>query len=413
MKRILATGCALLFAAAMMNCGDDEGGSGGATSQGGAGGEGGMTTTTTTTTTDQGGMGGMPNCMNDGMCEPMLEDCACSDCVSAPQCGFCTMDGQCTVDDACTCAECADDSYCSNPGNCMDDGFCDEFNEGCVCADCATATNCAGQIEDCGNGTDDNNNALVDCDDLNFCLNNPACAEICDNTTDDNGNGAIDCADVPYCTNSAPCVAAACATATAINLGDTTGDNTAGSQGIDAPCQYPGGHEVVYTYTPASDGFVVGTLVSTADLGFQVRTSCTDEATLTGCFDAVVGDEVGAFEVTAATPVTIIVDGYSPAEVSAFTLTLVQADNGGCIDDGVCHAEVGEGCACADCASDPVCGYCNPADAMCGLDEACTCDDCDTDAFCTDAANCSDDGFCDQFVEGCQCADCTGVPNCQ
>jgi hypothetical protein len=48
----------------------------------------------------------------------------------------------------------------------------------------------------------------------------------------------------------------------------------------------------------------------------------------------------------------------------------------------------------------------------CAIEEACTCDSCDTDMFCTDPANCTDDGFCNQFVEGCQCADCTNVPNC-
>ena len=60
------------------------------------------------------------------------------------------------------------------------------------------------------------------------------------------------------------------------------------------------------------------------------------DTTSAGCFDAVAGgtDEVGAFDVTAATPVTIIVDGFTPAEVSAFTLTLAQADDGACIDDG-------------------------------------------------------------------------------
>jgi hypothetical protein len=34
------------------------------------------------------------------------------------------------------------------------------------------------------------------------------------------------------------------------------------------------------------------------------------------------------------------------------------------------------------------------------------------DSFCTDPMNCTDDGFCNQFLEGCQCADCTNVANC-
>jgi hypothetical protein len=45
-------------------------------------------------------------------------------------------------------------------------------------------------------------------------------------------------------------------------------------------------------------------------------------------------------------------------------------------------------------------------------DDDCVCSDCDNDLFCSDPANCTNDGFCNAFVEGCVCADCATHPEC-
>jgi hypothetical protein len=411
LKRILAPFVSLALVAAFVTCGDDEtrsssqgqGGQGATGAQGGGG--------TGGDTGGMAGMGGSPNCTNDGMCTPMTEDCTCADCVDAAECGACVEDMMCTVEDACTCLDCADDGFCTS--NCTDDGFCDQFNEGCVCTDCAAVPNCMGQVEDCTNGQDDNGDTLVDCDDLLYCQNNAACAEDCGNQADDNDNGLVDCEDVVYCTGSQPCVEAACATATAIQVGATMGDTTNGTASIDGSCQIPGAKEIVYTFTPASSGFVGVTLSSAADLGVHVRTACEDEMSQIACIDVGLAgdDEHGAFDATMGVPVTIIVDGFEAAESGPFTLTLALAADGQCIDDMACSAQPGEGCQCTDCVMEPVCGFCN-VNQMCELDDACTCADCDADMFCTDPTNCTDDAFCDQFNEGCQCADCAAVPNC-
>ncbi len=78
---------------------------------------------------------------------------------------------------------------------------------------------------------------------------------------------------------------------------------------------------------------------------------------------------------------------------------------------------------CAD-VSDPACGASDPASCLClGCDLAvcddgngnyndCVCANCAADPFCSDPANCSDDGVCDPGLEGCVCADCAGHPLC-
>jgi hypothetical protein len=68
-------------------------------------------------------------------------------------------------------------------------------------------------------------------------------------------------------------------------------------------------------------------------------------------------------------------------------------------------------------ASDPVacaCLGCELAacdDGMGGYND-CVCANCAADPYCSDAANCQDDGVCDPGYEGCVCADCAGHPLC-
>ena len=50
-------------------------------------------------------------------------------------------------------------------------------------------------------------------------------------------------------------------------------------------------------------------------------------------------------------------------------------------------------------------------DGDCGNDD-CVCSDCDEDFFCKDPDNCTDNGTCQTFVEGCVCADCMTHPEC-
>ncbi len=116
---------------------------------------------------------------------------------------------------------------------------------------------------------------------------------------------------------------------------------------------------------------------------------------------------------------------------------------GDCSDDGVCDRAV-ENCGCRDCFDAPTCvdnqqlcvggvpdGECTPLtescscndclgafvclcedDGTCGFTEPCVCGDCWIDGFCSDAANCLDDGICDWEAEGCGCTDCAPATAC-
>ena len=100
---------------------------------------------------------------------------------------------------------------------------------------------------------------------------------------------------------------------------------------------------------------------------------------------------------------------------AALSMSLpAAADTASCdnmMADGMCNSET-ELCTCDDCDGQiPTCGGCMD-DGACTQEDACTCADCDTDDFCANPAQCTDDGICDQFNEGCVCTDCVAVPNC-
>lgn len=79
--------------------------------------------------------------------------------------------------------------------------------------------------------------------------------------------------------------------------------------------------------------------------------------------------------------------------------------------DGTCDP-ANEDCACDDCLK-ACSGECTASNPACTLEDACTCEDCWGDAACTNPNTCKNDGTCDFFTEGCCCADCSALPNCQ
>lgn len=310
-----------------IGCGDSgTGPTGGSTPAGGNGGEG----------PTSGGGGNPPiGGMGDGGSPTPVISCSDvenSDSCSAPdpiacECAGCELD-VCADEGGgfndCVCPTCNADPFCTNPASCMDDGACDPFNEGCLCADCADHPSCAtGWLEICDNDADDNGNGTVDCEDVQ-CASAPNCQEICDNDTDDNGNGDVDCDDAG-CADFPACVAPACTTPLVAVLGPNTGDTTGGTTLLNSSCANPGVAERVYTFIPATTGELTITLASPDDdLGFSVRTACDDIETEVVCADAELAgtDETATVDVTAATPITIIVQGFATTDEGPYTLTL-------------------------------------------------------------------------------------------
>jgi hypothetical protein len=78
--------------------------------------------------------------------------------------------------------------------------------------------------------------------------------------------------------------------------------------------------------------------------------------------------------------------------------------------DGTCDLNV-ETCQCVDCFGRPGCAKCI-MDSTCNTSEACYCPECSQGNWCTDPANCKDDGICDALDEGCHCGDCSPYPEC-
>lgn len=160
---------------------------------------------------------------------------------------------------------------------------------------------------------------------VGICLPDPVCGngmiepgETCEDGNTMAGDGCSDlCVVEPdfYCMNAVTAM-----------LGANSGDTSMGPAAFSSACNLGGaGKEVFYTFTPAADGMLHLVLESATDQGISVRTNCTDAATELDCADANLGgtDEVLDVPVTAGTPVTIIVDGYSSADdAGPFTLTL-------------------------------------------------------------------------------------------
>lgn len=145
--------------------------------------------------------------------------------------------------------------------------------------------------------------------------------ETCDDGIDNDADGLIDCEDgdcaqSPLCSVSMLCASPVAALAT--NAGDTT----TGSNSFAGSCTGSGAYEVIYSFTPPSDGVLGFTLQSAADLGIYVRSTCDDPMSEIACVDQSGGgmDEAFAIVVDGNVPLTIFVDGYTPMDLGPYTL---------------------------------------------------------------------------------------------
>jgi cysteine-rich repeat protein len=243
--------------------------------------------------------------------------------------------------------------------------------------------------EICDNGVDDNDDDAVDCDDAQcaadlFCVG--ACGdglvaalEGCDdgNTTAGDGCDAACAIEDGFVCSGEPSVCATiadiCAAAVVLPLGDTTGDNTGGSNIASGSCQIsvPGsdglGSEDIFSVTAANTGEIAFTLTSDADLGVYAQSTCGDAASEIGCADNFFG--AGAVEtlrvaVTAGQTFTLFVDGFTIDEVGPYTLS--AAFNDIICGDGILSA--GEGCDDGNTTAGDGC------DAVCAIEDGFICE---------------------------------------
>jgi hypothetical protein len=107
------------------------------------------------------------------------------------------------------------------------------------------------------------------------------------------------------------------------------GDTSDGSSVISSTCTSGDvNKEKIYTYTPAQTGTLTLVLSSATDQGLNVRATCDDDMSEISCIDFELGgtDETLDIQVTAGTPITIIVDGYSTfGDAGPYILTLSES----------------------------------------------------------------------------------------
>jgi hypothetical protein len=187
-----------------------------------------------------------------------------------------------------------------------------------------------------------------------------------------------------------------------------TGDTTAGTPLPAASCN-DGGLADLYVYTPPMNGLLEIQMASVTDQGLVVKASCNGAEL--DCQDMVAAGGTETAYVVASTAQTyyVFVQAYNgleagPYEISYDLLPMAEDCGDGIDNDNDNTLD----CADTDCFNDPHCGGCD-VDGMCGIDDACTCDDCIGSVSCI----CVNDGVCDQYNEGCDCADCLNTaPNC-
>lgn len=265
-----------------------------------------------------GGAGGGSSMLADGSHCTTNDECASGFCLGEletgwPQ-GYCT--GACNTliscDEGSECLFAGADPFCFKTCDpaapaCESAQICLDIDETLsVCAAGCTLT------ADCP--------TLGKCDILSgYCVEPEDCADVVDN----DGDGLLDCEDSECAEECATNVDATCAAASAAST-TNAGDTTTGTAYFAGSCTGAlGALEAVYTFSPASAGYLRVTLASATDQGLYVRTACSDAGSELACVDDQFagGTEVLLTPVTAATPVAIFVDGYdSPAEAGPFTL---------------------------------------------------------------------------------------------
>ncbi|MCC7381055.1 MAG: hypothetical protein IT384_04455 [Deltaproteobacteria bacterium] len=119
--------------------------------------------------------------------------------------------------------------------------------------------------------------------------------------------------------------ASPCGAAQEAILGDQLGDTTASGNGDWGSCVGPMFDEEAWRFVPTVTGTLRIEMLSVADLGLYVRTTCLDPVSEIGCVDRVLGDAVETLDVpvTVGTPVFIIVDGYEAGAPYLLSLSML------------------------------------------------------------------------------------------
>jgi hypothetical protein len=145
--------------------------------------------------------------------------------------------------------------------------------------------------------------------------------EECSDGIDNNADNAVDCED-PDCASYAACPLTATCAAASVAQASSAGDTSAGTSLFTGSCTGSGARESIFSFAPSGDGALSLTLHAASDLGVYARSTCNDTTAELGCADqnGAGMDEQLDVPLLGGTPVTLFIDGYTPASSGPFTL---------------------------------------------------------------------------------------------
>lgn len=218
---------------------------------------------------------------------------------------------------------------CAGDAQCLDVGF--GGGQG-ICLDgCNAQANCQSPGYDCVNTGPMSKVCSPNCTADNQCqaycnpdngLCNPA-QENCGDAIDNDNDNAIDCEDAACLMGCQNMIDMACAQTTVAQLGANMGNTMGAGNLFSSNCSGSGAPERIYSFSAPQSGTLTITLDSAVNMGMYFRTVCNDKSSDVGCVnDAPAGmTEQVSFPIQAGTSFLVFVDGTSPADVGAFTLT--------------------------------------------------------------------------------------------
>lgn len=276
-----------------------------------------------------------PDCQAMPACQPGMKPTG-QPCTMASECAANNSDPMCLAEDTVGwpsgyCSEFCNlmNNDCAGDAVCVDVGF--GGGQG-ICLDgCNAQPNCQTPGYDCVDAGQMSKVCSPNCTADNQCqaycnpdngLCNPA-QENCGDSMDNDNDNAIDCEDLSCAMSCQAAIDMACMQVIAAQPGANMGNTMGGSNLFSSNCTGSGSPERVYSYTAPQNGTLTITLDSAVNLGMYFRTLCNDKSSDVGCIESAPAGmpETISFPVQAGTSFLVFIDGATPADSGAYTLS--------------------------------------------------------------------------------------------